>query len=292
MRSTSQTTRVPLQVARSRRVADEWALVLASEGMHPQVSRASEGFAVDVPEEEVGRAFASLAEYHDENPPTKTVIEPAPPIDFTTGMVFGTLLLVFFAVTGPRDFDVAWFARGSADSVRILQGETWRVMTALTLHADSGHVLGNALAGALFVGAVCGALGAGVGIALVLSAGALGNLANALVQTEQHISVGASTAIFGAVGILATLGVRRYHARGARGRRVLVPVAAGLGLLAMLGTGPRADLSAHVLGLVAGAALGLVCARRLPRPPNALIQCALLAASAIAVWASWSAAFR
>lgn len=286
-------TRVTLELARVREIADEWALVLASDGLHPRVVSARGGFAVDVPEAEVDRAASSLAAYRNENPPVEPVVHAAPPpVDLNTGLFFSTLFVVFFAVTGPRDPDIVWFARGAADATQILAGETWRIVTALTLHADLGHLLGNALAGTLFIGAVCGALGAGFGGALVLAAGAVGNLLNALFHQDQHSSVGASTAIFGAVGILATLGVSRYRARGARGRRVLVPVAAALALVAMLGSGPRADLSAHLFGLLAGAALGLGCARPVARPPGTVWQGTLLAAATIAVWACWSRALR
>ena len=75
----------------------------------------------------------------------------------------------------------------------ILAGELWRAVTALTLHADHAHLLSNAIACALFLSVVCGALGAGVGSALVLLAGAGGNLANALLHGSHRVSVGAAT---------------------------------------------------------------------------------------------------
>lgn len=206
--------------------------------------------------------------------------------------MISALLLAFFAVTGPRDFGVHWFERGSADAERILHGEPWRALTALSLHADLGHVLGNAIAGTIFIGAACGALGVGLGGALVLAAGGLGNLANALFHGSQHTSVGASTAIFGAVGILAALGVARHRRRGISGRRALAPIAAGLGLLAMLGTGGRADLWGHLFGLVAGAALGLTGARAFTRPPGLVAQWLLGGASVAIFLACWSAALR
>jgi len=206
--------------------------------------------------------------------------------------VISVLLLAFFAVTGPRDFAVHWFERGSAAAERILHGEPWRVVTALSLHADLGHVLGNAIAGTLFIGAVCGALGVGLGGALVLASGGLGNLANALFHGSHHTSVGASTAIFGALGILTTLGVARRRRRGIGGRRALAPIAAGLGLLAMLGTSGRADLWGHLFGLVAGAVLGLTGARAFTRPPGLVAQWLLGGASVAIFLACWSAALR
>ena len=53
--------------------------------------------------------------------------------------------------------------------------------------------------------AVCWHLGPGVGLWLLLLAGAGGNAVTAAVHGSDHVSVGASTAIFGAIGILAAL---------------------------------------------------------------------------------------
>jgi len=90
--------------------------------------------------------------------------------------------------------------------------------------------------------------------------GALGNLVNAGLQSPTHSSVGASTAVFGAVGILAALSMVRYG-RNLR-RRWMLPVAAALALLALLallGTeGKNSDLGAHLFGFIYGGCLGLI----------------------------------
>ena len=82
----------------------------------------------------------------------------------------------------------------------ILDGELWRAVTALTLHADGAHVAGNAVLGAVFGSAVSRSLGPGVALAWVIAAGTLGNFINAWKHTDSHVSVGASTAVLGAVG--------------------------------------------------------------------------------------------
>ena len=119
--------------------------------------------------------------------------------------------------------------------------------------------------------------------------GAAANLLGAWVQGPQHVAVGASTATFGALGILAALRQRSPSPVGrVRGRRWIVPVTSVL-LLAMLGTGPGTDVIAHALGLVVGAALGLVAAI-VRRPVAAPIQRALVAAVALAIVGCWCAA--
>jgi membrane associated rhomboid family serine protease len=170
-----------------------------------------------------------------------------------------------------------------------VDGEWWRAVTALTLHADAGHVLGNVLAATLFAGALGRRYGASVAIAALVAAGTLGNLANAFLHRAGHDSVGASTAVFGAVGLLAADAlVQRRVPRGGR----LAPLAAGLGIFAMLGTSERADLWAHFFGLAAGVALGVPLARALPRRPAARWQ-ALSGAAAVALVAgAWWLALR
>ena len=70
-----------------------------------------------------------------------------------------------------------------------------------------------------------------------------------------------------------------------------VPAAAGLGLLAMLGTGgPRVDLWAHLFGLLAGAALGLAAAPAARGHPSGPVQTLWGVAVLAALAAAWAAA--
>lgn len=164
----------PLRSARQRRLAEEWALVLAAEGLASRVRQTPEGFALSVPVDAAEAASEILAAYDRENRSHQAArrrperVPDFSPVGFA---VFG-LLLAFFHVTGPRNPALVWFERGSADSGRIVAGELWRAVTALTLHADLTHALANSLSGTLFLGVVCGALGPGLGAALVLLAGA------------------------------------------------------------------------------------------------------------------------
>lgn len=286
----SESSEIALRVARKRRLTEEWALVLLAEGLSPSVQRAPGGFVLCVPAGEAERAESVLRAYETENRDAswRRREEPAASLHMGAGFAVFAPLIAFFFVTGPRSPAVLWFARGSADAERMLLGEPWRAVTALTLHADLGHALANSLVGTLFLGAVCSALGPGLGCALVLLAGAGGNLLNALVQGSPHVSVGASTAVFGAVGVLSGLGVSRRLAR-----RSWVPLAAGLAILAMLGTGgARVDLWAHLFGLVVGVALGIPIGFAVPRPPSSSVQWILGSAALGGVLYCWTLALR
>ena len=278
-----------VRVAPRRGQAQEWALALAAEGISSRVVAAQPGFAVEVAEADLARASALLEAYESENsePRRRPGNAVAPPFS-PAGFVAGGLLLAFFLITGERNPDVSWFEHGSADAERILAGETWRSVTALTLHADLRHVLSNAVSGTLFIGAVCGALGVGLGGALVLLAAAAGNLANALFHGAHHVSVGASTAVFAAVGLLSALAYAARRRHEPRTRRAWLALGAGLALLAMLGTsGERVDLWAHLFGWLAGVAFGLPAVAAMPRAPGAVIQAILGATTALALAACW-----
>ncbi len=289
----NETSDIPLRVAAERKLAEEWALVLIAEGLSPSVRRSSEGYVLVVPAEEAERGVAILSSYERENP-----VEPhegdeaAGYAHVVTALAVAGALIGFFFVTGAGDSMVHWFQRGSADVERILYGEVWRTVTALTLHADIGHVLANAIAGAVFLAAVCRGLGPGLGCAVVLLAGAGGNYVNALFHGSFHVSVGASTSVFGAVGVLGGLGVVRRRRKGARGRLAWMPIVASLALLAMLGMGgERVDLWAHLFGFLVGGVMGVLVAFAVPRPPGLRVQWVLGGTTLAVVLYCWTLAF-
>jgi membrane associated rhomboid family serine protease len=133
-------------------------------------------------------------------------------------------------------------------------------------------------------------LGIGCSLLAFVVSGALGNLANALYYESGHSSVGASTGVFGLVGVLAGLAAwRRHHTMPIR-RGAWVPFAAGLAVVAMLGgPGPKIDFSAHIFGLIAGGLTGIAIALPLatrPRPgaPAQWIATALSIALVSGAW--------
>jgi len=292
--------------------AREWALVLASQGIEAEIQAGEDRRLLVAPEEGV-RAQRAIEAFLRENPPLDAAPDAAPDTAPDTapaspaslvdglhdrspgvaGLIVGLALIGLHVAIGDRNLDHVAFAQGSADAYRIVNGEWWRALTALCLHADLGHVIGNALFGLYFVTAVCRALGAGLGLALIIASGAAGNLMNAASHGDFHDSVGFSTSVFGAVGILAGLALVRRQRAGIRGRRLLLPIGAGLGLLAMLGTtGARVDVWAHLYGLLAGGAMGLLAALTLRRAPTRPWQWLIGSASIGSVALAWVWALR
>ena len=280
-----------LRVTPNAKHAEEWAAVLAASGVAHWLEGTDGGWALVVAARDAQRARDALVAYEEEAR-AEEAVEVSPPSYGPTWIGIGVAAVLFgvFAVTGPRDGGSPWFDRGAAAAGSILTGEVWRTVTALTLHVDLIHVLGNALASAVFVTGVGAWLGPGIGSWLVLLAGAGGNALAALAYGSPHLSAGASTAVFGAVGILAARQVVVRRQSRSRGRKAWVVVAASLALLGLLGTGTRADLLGHLFGLLVGGALGLGTALAVRRLPGPGVQWALaLAAAAMVVGAWWIA---
>lgn len=153
---------------------------------------------------------------------------------------------------------------GASSSIGLIERrEWWRPMTAMFLHADGGHVAGNLASGFLFGGLVAGAIGALRGWAMILLTGVLANITVSWITfPEAFSSIGASTAVFGALGILSGLGIAMVRAEsgGHRSRRawlrLFAPLFGGWVILGWWGGG-SIDGNTDVLGHVAGFAWGV-----------------------------------
>ena len=288
--------------------ADEWALVLTAVGIPHRVERADAGeLVVVVPQASVAPALKALGASDREAAEGQAVAPSVPDRgSHALGIVFGILLAGFQFVTGVWEnrSSSPWFAAGVADAARIRAGEWWRAVTAMTLHADLMHLFGNVAASVIFVGAAGRWLGPGVAASLILLAGTGANLLTAAVEERDHLSVGASTATFAALGLVVGLQVvRRWRGGGPIRRRAWLAAGAGLALLAMLGVGARADVFAHAFGLGLGTVCGIVAgivdpprvAPGTPSPPVSramrAVQASLALATLGAVALAWARAF-
>lgn len=237
------------------------SLVLLSVNISHRVINDREGWRLEVAAADLERAWHHLAAFEEENrqwpPPIREMaLEPLSSAP-GWGLIFLLAALVaFHGLTGPWGGDNLWFQRGAVDSRQVMDGgEPWRVVTALTLHADAGHLLGNVALGGLVLSYLAAQTGAGGVWLLALTTGGVGNYLNALYQGGSHRSVGFSTAVFGVIGCLC--GLRMLGERAPRS--ILLPLGAGAGLLAMLGSeGEKTDFGAHLWGLGVGVLAGLL----------------------------------
>jgi len=273
-----------LREERDHDAAMERSVVLEAMAIAHEVQPTPDGrWALIVDDADVPAAEAAIAAWEAENPPRPGPLARTDYGRSLAGAATGVAILGFAVYVALRPSG-SLVERGSADAARMLQGEWWRAATALTLHADLAHVAANAVAIAIFLGAVARRLGPALATWLALAAGVVGNVLTALVARGGHVSIGASTAVFAALGTLSALQVPR--------RRAWLTLGVGVALLGFLGTGVRADLLAHLFGFAAGVTEGLAV-RRMTPPPRSLLQPAIaLLAVAPIVLAWWRALAR
>jgi membrane associated rhomboid family serine protease len=239
--------------------ADLCVLVLSASGIACTPRQDEDGWAIWVDADKHTAAIEKLGQYFRENPekPTPTALPPLGSHKTMTGIGAALLLAIFHGVATFHGVTNTIVEKFGAISNRILDGEVYRTVTALLLHSGPGHLMGNMAGIALFGTAVCGVTRPGVGWFLVLMTGAIGNLANAALQSPGHRSIGASTAVFGAIGLLSAFQFWNKYRRPGHRLKAWLPLAGGLALLGFLGTaGARTDLMAHLFGLLAGLLLG------------------------------------
>ena len=226
-------------------------------------------------------ASAHLARYAVESRPAPPPPPPAPlhPFAWVGAALYAfTLVFVGYAVAGGF-WRLDSYELGAIDAARVQAGEWWRAWTALTLHVDAGHLVANLGAGIWFGYLAGRQLGPGNAWLLTVIGAGLANLAEALLGPSTHQSVGASTAVFAMLGLLAAYTWRTgYERNSQRWALRWGPLIAGALLLGWTGTGgvtgldppevvaaSTTDIIAHVAGFVAGVGMGAVAAMSMVR---------------------------
>ena len=269
-------------------------LVLSSAGIAYKIRKDPYGWAVWVKAEAYDAAQQAMQAYFYENR------QPAPDPDpsqnrprydnrFIEALFAAVFLMVWhlaFGAAGAHEMVIRNFG---ADAANILNGDLYRAVTALMIHSDAAHLAGNMVGIVVFGTAVAAETGWGLGWLMILVSGISGNLLNAVLHESGHLSVGASTSVFGALGILAGYqGIRRLRTR--RNRLAgLVPLACGFALLGFVGSGENVDIMAHLLGFVTGIAMGAAYALFLRIPPNMYVQAGSLVLVLAVIFLAWMA---
>jgi membrane associated rhomboid family serine protease len=279
-----------------RAVCLEFSLVLEAKSIPYEMLEQEPLYALVVTAEFENAARDELTRYAHERTIRR---EHAPPLAPFAGAAAGsigyTLVLLLVAYcAGIGLFGADWLSVGALKQGLPGDHEGWRAVTALTLHLDQAHLLSNLLFG-VGVGAVVSSMfGPGVGWASILAAGAFGNYLEMLISPPDHRAVGASTAVFAALGLLSGFGWRRQWTLRERWMYRWAPLIAGACLLTLLGVGTEhVDVLGHLLGFVSGVALGWIYARTgMPRSRHARVQWIAGGAAILVITIAWFTALR
>ena len=268
----------------SNQACIERQFVLQSRGISSQIITTQNGFALIVDSRFQKLAHFEISSYVDENiinAPSPTTSEPAP-LEFIPALLgYAWVLILVSIVAGFGLFGEDWYVQGRIDASQISSGQWWRLVTALSLHADGQHLMSNMGFGLLFLYYISRYLGYGLASLAMLFSGILGNAINVYMHGSTHYSIGASTAVFGVLGLLcAYVWKQRYFSQATWSKR-LGPIFGGIALLAFTGTGgENTDIGAHLWGFVSGLIIGWLCAQFneiIPRHKTAQTGCAFTA---------------
>jgi membrane associated rhomboid family serine protease len=273
------------------RDADLILLILASQNIRARKSTGSHGIDISTFSDQADEAASQVAAYFRENrsgfePVSSAAAIPAGFVSPGIFIIMGLLAAIHMGIemTGARwDYILTY----GASAMYIFQGDTYRAVTALFLHSDTAHLLGNLAGIFLFAGPIIRFSGYGSGPLFLLFAGTGGNLINAGFRGTALLSIGTSTAVMGAAGGLAAYQMMRKGPLRRRDR--IIPLIAGATLMAFLSHGENTDVWAHVFGFLCGFFAGIfffpltaVCRFRLREPMALVITIIILMSAAFA----------
>lgn len=234
-------------------------LVLEAVGISAQVGHQDGWWLLVVSRSDLEASAAELEAYRRENA-DRSARRPAVPV--FGGAVAGVwsyagAIVLVAGLAAHGAFGLDWRAAGAMQAGEVMAGEWWRSVTALTLHLDAGHIVANLVFGAVF-GLLAGRVfGGGVAWLAIVLAGSMGNVMNAAVQSPRHVSIGASTAVFAALGLIVAHALRPRMPVPETWLKRWSPLIGGGVLLAFTGVGgARTDVVAHVTGCFAGMLIG------------------------------------
>jgi membrane associated rhomboid family serine protease len=275
-----------------RRDCEERLLVLTAMGVEGVVTHGVSEFLVQVLPADAQAAAQHLRQYELENRPAAAPAPAARTYRFAwvgcLGYVLVLLGVAWVLSAGAVRLDA--FELGELDAARVQAGEWWRAWTALTLHLDGPHLAANLAAGVWFGYLAGRQMGSGTAWFLTISGGALANLLEGLLAPPEHRAVGASTAVFSALGTMAAYSWRERFGLQQSWARRWGPLVAGVILLGWTGSaGEGTDVMGHLTGFGVGVLLGATAAlpqvrRQLERVPQAASGALALASVVIAWW--------
>ncbi|MGH8130233.1 MAG: rhomboid family intramembrane serine protease [Steroidobacteraceae bacterium] len=287
-------TPIPLTAELPPKDCADLAFLLDAVGIPYERRTTATGASLWVEPEHHAHAARELQDYLKENrrAPLPPVVWPKHPHAIYGVIAYAIVLIVVTIAALTHAGGKGWVSAGVLDAGFLDRGQWWRVLTALTLHGDVLHLLSNLAFGALFGYPAARLFGPGIAWFLILLGGGLAYGIDALLHPPEHHLLGASTAVFTALGLIAAYGWRRHMRNWSRWMRNASPLIGGLALLAFTGTGgENTDILAHLAGFIVGSAIGALCARLpMPAPGRHRLQWAAGAAAIAVLTLAWTLA--
>ncbi|HTE39496.1 MAG TPA: rhomboid family intramembrane serine protease [Steroidobacteraceae bacterium] len=264
---------MPEEVYRSQGylACEQRAFILHAVGIQSDIVDLGEAFALMVAGEQSQLARQHIDGFEAERVVTQT---PKPQLKlhrhaWVASALYAIAIIAVGFLAGRSLSGFDWYTTGALENAVQRSGDWWRLVTALTLHVDQAHLLGNLGFGVFFCYLAARLLGPGVAFVSTVVAATFGNLLDSLWMPDAQRSMGASTMVFAVLGLGAAYSWRQQlktslpwlHSWAHRWG----PIVAGIMLLALIGAGgANTDVLAHLTGFFCGALLGVFYARLTP----------------------------
>ena len=235
----------------------DYSLVLLSQGIVHRLERSPEGpFEIFVKPKHEPQALHQLELYRKENPPR----EENPPLPLSLSLQPAWVLLVPVVCT-LLDFSgkvARMHSLGLSDADKVMHGQWWRTITALTLHGDARHIASNLLSGYIVLTLLSYRTPLARMAPFLAVASALANFCTVLTVQTDFRSLGFSTFVFAAIGALAVIEFRLMPRETHGQLRRFAPLCGAASLAVFLGLGENADILGHAYGFIAGLFCGFI----------------------------------
>ncbi len=276
-----------------RQKADLILVILASQSVKAVIETDKNGSCtILVQDADIRAAETQLEWYTEENISVQKITRQQATGTFFCPAAAATALFlagIHYILTHQGLYRQAILNFGSS-SYYLHQGQTFRAVTALFLHSGARHLLGNMAGILVLAGPLLRLAGYGRGLLLLLAAGTTGNLISESLGRDAGLSIGASTAVMAAVGLLAahrmTLGNGFSYSIFAR-LKGLAPFAAAATIAAMFSHGENTDVSAHLFGFLAGTGIGIIYFPLSGPLSGAMVERSCLAIVFVVMWTAF-----
>ena len=239
-----------------KQIRDE-SLVLLSQGIAHRIERSEDGpFQIFVEPEKRRTAQFQIRLYHRENPPRDE--NPPLPLKFSLQPLWVLLVPIICTLI---DFSNAYpqlHNMGISDAGKILRGEWWRTITAITLHGDERHLASNLVSGYLALSLLHYRIPLAKLVPFLAVGAAVANFFVALTVQTNFRALGFSGFVFAVIGCLAVIEFRLMPRETHGMLRRFAPLCGAASLAVFLGLGENADILGHLYGFIAGLLCGFI----------------------------------
>lgn len=170
-------------------------------------------------------------------------------------------LWLFFSIPVPSV--VLWRDAVTGYNLGVANGEWWRLVTPIFLHAGFTHLLFNSMSIFLFAPALERMLGKARFLLVYAGSGMIGNIGTYFTEPLDYVHVGASGAIFGLFGVYLFMVLYRKELIGQDNSKMIITLLAFAVLMSFINS--NINMMAHLFGLCGGFLLSFLCVQKKER---------------------------